>query len=291
MKVVSGPASAKLGETIARSLRAELVSVFFKSFPDGESYLRFETESLKGEAVVVVQTTSPPQDQRLIQLFLLCDNAHSLGARNIDAVVPYFAYNRQDKRFMIGEVFSVETVMKLLKCCGVSRIVTVNAHSPSVLKSFGIDVDDLSAVPLLADYFRTRSLVKDAVSLSLGKKALSFAAEADSVLKGGFDYVSTKRNVETGVVSLEKKELNVKGKDVVIFDDIISSGGTMAKAVKFVKNSGARKVYAACVHPLLIRDSKENILASGAEDIVGTDCVPSSISRVSVAPLIAKALK
>jgi len=290
MKIVSGPASAKLGETVARSLKGELVSVLFKAFPDGESYLRFETESLRDEDVAVVQTTSPPQDQRLVQLFLLCDNAFSLGARSITAVVPYFAYSRQDKRFMVGEVFSVETIVKLLKCCGVGRIVTVNAHSPSVLRSFGLRTDDLSAVPLLADYFRSHGLVKDAVSLSLGKKALSFAAEADSVLKGGFDYVSTKRNVETGVVALEEKELHVRDRDVVIFDDIISSGGTMAKAVKFVRKSGARKVYAACVHPLLIGESRKSILESGAEDIVGTDCVPSPVSKVSVAPLIARAL-
>ncbi len=290
MKVVSGPASAKLGEAVARSLKAELISVLFKAFPDGESYLRFETESLRGEDVVVVQTTGPPQDQRLIQLFLLCDNAFALGARSTTAVIPYFAYNRQDRRFMAGEVLSVETIVKLLKCCGVGRIVTVNAHSPSVLKSYGVKTDDLSAVPLLADYFKAHGLVQNTVSLSLGKKALSFAAEADGVLKGGFDYVSTKRNVETGVVALEEKELRVKGRDVVIFDDIISSGGTMAKAVKFVKNSGAKKVYAACVHPLLIGDSTKNILDSGADAIVGTDCVPSPVSKVSVAPLIAKAL-
>jgi ribose-phosphate pyrophosphokinase len=291
MKVIAGPASAQLGERIARLRKAEVVPVFFKAFPDGESYLRFETESLKGEDVVVVQTTSPPQDQRLIQLLLICHNALDLGAKRVTAVVPYFAYNRQDKRFLVGEVFSVKTIVRLLHCCGVCRIVTVNAHSPSVLKSFEVKTDDLSAIPLLADYFRTRDLVRNAVSLSLGKKALSFAAEANSVLKGGFDYVSTKRDVVTGNVTLEKKELRVNDRDVVIFDDIISSGGTMAKAVKFVKSSGARKVYAACVHPLLVGDSRKKILENGAEDIIGTDCVPSPVSKVSIAPLIAEALK
>jgi ribose-phosphate pyrophosphokinase len=291
VKVVAGPASSKLGERIARALKAEVVPVFFKAFPDGESYLRFETESLRGENVVVVQTTSPPQDQRFVQLLLMCDNAMDLGAKSITAVVPYFAYGRQDKRFLVGEVFSAKTFVKLLHCCGVRKIMTVNAHSPSVLRSLEVKTDDLSAVPLLADYFKTRSLVKNAVSLSLGKKALSFAAEADGVLKGGFDYVSTRRDVVTGNVTLEEKKLHVKDKDVVIFDDIISSGGTMAKAVKLVKSSGARKVYAACVHPLLIGDSRRKIMENGAEDIIGTDCVPSSVSKVSVASLIAEALK
>jgi ribose-phosphate pyrophosphokinase len=290
MKVILGPASVELGRKIARLLNAETVPVFFKTFPDGESYLRFETESLQNDDVLIVQTTSPPQDQRLVQLLLMADNALDLKAKNITAVVPYFAYSRQDKRFLRGEAFSVKTVVKLLEECGVNRIMSVNAHSPSALRAFDIPVDDLSAIPLLAEYFETRNLVENPVSMSLGKKALSMAAEAHAILKGGFDYISTKRDVITGNVTLEQKELPVKDRDVVIFDDIISSGGTMAKAVKLVKNQGAKKVYAACVHPLLIGDSQKKILENGAEAIIGTDCVPSPVSKVSVAPLIGDAL-
>jgi ribose-phosphate pyrophosphokinase len=271
-------------------LNAEVVPVFAKIFPDGETYIRFETESLQDEDVIIVQTTSPPQDQRLIQLLLMADNALDMKAKCITAVVPYFAYNRQDKRFLLGEAFSIKTIMKLFEECGVSKIISVNAHSPSVLKTFEIPVEDLSAIPLLAEYFKTKRLAENPVSLSLGKKALSMAAEAHQILKGGFDYVSTRRDVVTGNVTLEEKELSVENRDVIIFDDIISSGGTMAKAVKFAKEKGARKVYAACVHPLLIGDSQKRILENGAEEIIGTDCVPSAVSKVSVAPLISKAL-
>jgi len=290
MKVLPGPASKELGQKIAKLLNAEVVPVFLKIFPDGESYIRFETESLQNEDVIIVQTTSPPQDQRLIQLLLMADNALDMKAKSITAVVPYFAYNRQDKRFLQGEAFSIKTIMKLLEKCDISKIISVNAHSPSVLKTFGIPVEDLSAIPLLAEYFKTKRLAENPVSLSLGKKALSMAAEAHQVLKGGFDYVSTKRDVVTGNVTLEEKELSVENRDVIIFDDIISSGGTMAKAVKFAKDNGARKVYAACVHPLLIGDSQKRILENGAEEIIGTDCVPSAVSKVSVAPLISKVL-
>jgi len=290
MKVLPGPASKELGQKIAKLLNAEVVPVFFKTFPDGESYIRFETESLQDEDVIIVQTTSPPQDQRLIQLLFMADNALDMKAKSITVVAPYFAYNRQDKRFLQGEAFSIKTIMKLFEKCGVSKIISVNAHSPSVLKTFGIPVEDLSAIPLLAEYFNTKRLVENPVSLSLGKKALSVAAEAHQVLKGGFDYVSTRRDVVTGNVALEEKELSVGNRDVIIFDDIISSGGTMAKAVKFAKDKGARKVYAACVHPLLIGDSQKRILENGAEEIIGTDCVPSAVSKVSVAPLISKAL-
>jgi len=290
MKIIPGPASTELGERIAEVLNAEVVPVFFKTFPDGESYIRFDAESLQDEDVVIVQTTSPPQDQRLIQLLLMADSALEMKARSITAVVPYFAYSRQDKRFLLGEAFSIKTIVKLLENCGANRIITVNTHNPRVLKTFKIPVEDLSAVPLLAEYFKAKGLVENPVSLSLGKKASSVATEADSVLKGGFDYVSTKRDVITGNVTLEEKELPIKNRDVIIFDDIISSGGTMAKAVKLVKEQGAKKVYAACVHPLLMGDAKKKILENGAEDIIGTDSVPSPVSKVSIAPLISEAL-
>jgi ribose-phosphate pyrophosphokinase len=290
MKIIPGPASKELAEKIGKLSKTEVVPMFFKTFPDGESYIRLEVESLRNEDVVIVQTTGPPQDQRLIQLFLMADNAKDMGATSITAVVPYFAYSRQDKRFLAGEVFSVKTIVKLLEDCGIHRIITVNAHNPTLLKTFKIPVEDLSAIPLLAEYFKSSGLVEEPLSLSVGKKAVSVAQEASRVLKGGFDYVSTKRDVRTGSVTLEQKELPVKNRDVIIFDDIISSGGTMAKAVKLVKDHDARKVYAACVHPLLIGDSQERILGNGAEEIIGTDCVSSVVSKVSVAPLISRAL-
>ncbi len=290
MKIIPGPASKELGEKLAEHLHAETVPVFLKTFPDGESYIRFETQSLKNEDVVIVQTTSPPQDQRLIQLLLMADNAKDMEARSITAVVPYFAYGRQDKRFLPGEAFSAKTIVRALENCGVNRIITINAHNPTILKNFNIPIQDLSAIPLLAEYFKTNKLVQSPLSLSMGKKAVGVAQEADSVLHGGYDYVASKRDAVTGNVTLEDKPLHVKNHDVIIFDDIISSGGTMAKTVKMVKEKGARKVYAACVHPLLIGDSYKRIIENGAEEIIGTDAVQSPVSKVSIAPLVGKVL-
>lgn len=291
MKVILGPASRKLGEKIAELLGVETVPVAFKTFPDGESYIRFNVESLMDEDVIIVQTTSPPQEQKLIQLFLMADNAKDMKAKSITAVVPYLAYSRQDKRFLSGEVFSIKTIMKLLEACSINKIITVNAHNPTVLKTFKIPVSDLSAIPTLAEYFKAKALVENPVSLSLGKKALNMAREANSILKGGFDYISTRRDVQTGKVTLEEKTLQVKNRDVIIFDDIISSGGTMAKAVEFAKKQGARNVYAACVHPLLMGDAQKKILESGAEEIISTDSVSSHVSKVSLAPLLSEELK
>lgn len=291
MKIILGPASKELGEKIAQILNVEAIQVTFKTFPDGESYIRFNVESLKNQDIAIVQTTSPPQDQRLMQLFLMADNALDMGAKSITVVVPYLAYSRQDKRFMPSEAFSIKTVVKLLESCGVSKIITVNAHSPTVLKAFKVPVEDFSAIPLLASYFKEKGLAENPISLSMGKKALGMATEANTVLNGGFDYVATKRDVASGNVTLEDKPLPVKNRDVIIFDDIISSGGTMAKAVKLVKNQGAKRVYAACVHPLLMGDAEKKIMENGAEAIIGTDSVQSHVSKVSLAPLISKALK
>ncbi len=238
---------------------------------------------------MIVQTTSPPQDERIMQLFLLASAAENHGANRITAVVPYLAYSRQDRVFLPGEAFSAKMVVTLLRTCGVDQIITVDAHNPATLETLDVPVKDLSAIPLLAKYFKDQGF-DGAVSLSMGKKGLTIAKEAATVLKGSYDYIPTQRDRHTGKVTIEKKSLGLKGKVAVFFDDIISSGGTMVKAVAHAKKQGAAKVYAACVHPLLMGNAEERILHSGADGIVGTDSVPSSVSVISVAPIIAEAL-
>ena len=288
MIILPGPSSQELANRLAVELRTRLIPVFFKRFPDGESYIRIEGD-VKDEDVVVVQTTSPPQDERMMQLFLITSAARDQGAQRITAVVPYFGYSRQDKVFLKGEAFSAKTIVELLKTCGVTQIVTLDAHNPSTLSSFNVPVKDLSAIPLLARYFKDLGFA-NAVSLSMGKKGAGTAEEAAKTLLGGYDYVSTRRNRYTGEVTIEEKPLEVRGKVVIFFDDIISSGGTMIKAVAYAKKQGALKVYVACVHPLLVANAKEKIIESGADEVVGTDSVPSQVSVVSVASLIAEAL-
>jgi ribose-phosphate pyrophosphokinase len=288
MIVLPGPASQDLADRLAFQLKSRLIPVISKKFPDGENYIRIEGD-LQNQDVIIVQTTSPPQDERLIQLFLLASAARDQEAKKITVVIPYFSYSRQDKVFLKGEAFSARIIVNLLKTCGVSRIITVDAHNPTTLSTFNVPIVDLSAISLLAQYFKDLGL-SGAISLSMGKKGEGTAEEAAKILEGGFEYISTRRDRYTGEVSIEKKFLNVEGKVAIFFDDIISSGGTMAQAVAHAKQQGATKVYAACVHPLLIANAKKRILESGANEIVGTDTVPSRVSVVSVAPLIAKAL-
>ena len=289
MLVVPGPASSELGERVASALNVGTVGVHHKVFPDGESYIRLEG-SVDGETVAIVQTLAPPQDTNLLQLLLLADAAKDLGARRVVAVVPYLAYARQDKRFLSGEAVSINTVIRLLEAVGVDRLITVNIHEEDILRRFSVRAESLSAMRLLAEHFLERGL-KGAFSLAPDEGALDLAKEAAEVLGGGYGWLRKERDRVTGEISVEEREFNVSGKDVVIFDDIISTGGTMAAAARMLKAQGARRVYAACAHPLLVGDAHRRLLEAGCAGVVGTDCIPSPVSVVSVAPIIAEALR
>lgn len=289
MIVIPGPASKELGSKVAELLKAKTASVVFKTFPDGESYLRVEGD-LENEDAVIVQSTYPPQDTHLMQLFLLADTAKTLGAKRIIAVVPYLAYARQDKRFLEGEAISILTIAKILQTTNVEQLITVNIHQEKVLKKFPFPSKSVSAMPLLAGYFKKKGF-NGAFALAPDEGAVGLAKEAAAVLGGSFGWLHKERDRYTGEIKVEKKEFDVKGKDVIVFDDIISSGGTTAAAVKVVKEQGAKRVFAACAHPLLMGDALEKIMKSGAEAVVGSDTMPSPVSYVSTAPLIAKTLE
>lgn len=288
MKIILGPASAQLGKHIAQTLETETVPVAFKTFPDGENYVRLEGQ-VQNEDVAIVQTTSPPQDMRLIQLALIADSAKRNGARKITAVVPYLAYARQDRVFLQGEAMSAETIARMLKAAGVERLITVNVHQEKVLAHFPFPAKSVSAIPLLAEYFVKKGQSK-AFALSPDEGAVHIAEEARKVLGGECGYLEKNRDRYTGQVNMEKKTLAIKGKTVIIFDDIISSGGTIVAAAKILKELNPQEIYVACVHPLLIGEAEKLIRHAGVEEIVGTDSVPSSVSRVSLASVISKEL-
>lgn len=289
MKIIPGPASKQLGEKVAELSGAKVVPLVFKTYPDGESYVRLEG-SVQNENVAIVQTTSPPQDTRLIQLALIADAAKRHGAKKITAVVPYLAYARQDKVFLHGEALSTETVAQMLKVAGIDILITVNVHQAKILSKFPFPAKTVSAVPLLAEYFKQKGFEK-AFALAPDDGALWLVEEAKTILGGGWGYLEKQRDLYTGQIAIKKETLDVHAKNVIIFDDVISTGGTVALAAENMMELGADKVYVACVHPLLIGDAEKRILESGVKEIVGTDSVPSHVSKVSLAPLISKALK
>jgi ribose-phosphate pyrophosphokinase len=289
LKVVVGPASRGLGERTAVLAGLEAVGVAYKMFPDGEAYVRLEG-SVQGEHVVVVQTTSAPQDSRLMQLAFLADAAKRNGALKVTVVVPYLGYARQDKMFLEGEGVSVETVARMLKAAGVDALMTVNVHAEGVLGRFPFPAETLSAVPLLAEYFVEKGFGK-AFALAPDKGAMYIAEQAQQVLGGGAGHLEKRRDRYTGQTSQTGEGLDVKGQTVIIFDDIISTGGTIVGAAKILRERGAVRVFAGCVHPVLVGDAERRILEAGVEEVVGTDSIHSHVGKVSLAPLIAEALK
>ncbi len=290
MKIISGPASKELAEAVSALTGYPNVSVASKIFPDGESYVRIEGD-VKGEEVAIVQTTCPPlQDGRLMQLSFLADSAKRAGATKVTAVVPYLAYARQDKMFLSGEGISIETVARMLKASGIDELLTVNVHSEASLAKFPFPAKTASAISLIAEHF-VRQGHKKAYALSPDKGAMYIAYEAQQVLGGNAGHLDKQRDRYTGQTVQTGKGLEVKGQTVIIFDDIISTGGTIVGAAKILKELGAAHIFTACVHPLLINEAAKKIMDAGVEEIIGTDSVPGPYSKVSLAPLISKQLK
>lgn len=288
MKIVLGPASRDLGIRVAKLMKGKVVDVKSKTFPDGETYVRLLGD-VKGEDVAIIQTTAPSQDKRIIELFLLIDAVKDLGAKSITTVVPYLAYARQDRRFLKGEALSLSTIIGILNNLGIDKFITFNVHEEQSIGEFSMEAKNLSAIAELAKYFKRKGL-GGPLAFAPDQGAIEIVKEASGVLGGGYGWIVKKRDKETGEIRLEEKRIDVKNRNVIVFDDIISTGGTMASVIKMLAEQGAAGVYAACVHPLLIGEAIGKIMLSKARGIVGTDCVQSPVSVVSVAPLIAKEL-
>jgi ribose-phosphate pyrophosphokinase len=293
MIVIPGPASKKLGEAIAAKLGVNAYPAEHRLFPDGESYLRLP-RGIDGEKVVLVQTTAPDPDRKTLQLLIMAKTAKDLGATRVIACVPYLAYMRQDKRFLEGEALSLGVILGFMEAAGVDDLIVVDAHSASSLREMEaghrVKVHNLSAVPLLAEYVKKHGY-DGAYSLSPDVGAIHLAEAAGKVLRGRHGYFEKSRDRRTGEIEMKVKDLDVNGVNAVVFDDIISSGGTTARAIEGLKRQGATKVAAACVHALFMPGAEERIEAAGSDLIVSTDTVKSKHGKVTVAGLIADYVK
>ncbi len=285
--MVAGSVSQKLASRLAKELKSELIIPETKRFPDGEIYIRLPGE-VKQKHVLVVQSTCAPQNDNLMELLFMLDLTKNLGARKVTAVVPYLAYARQDKRFKPGEAVSIKTVSKLIARAGADELITVDVHESKSKRDFSIPLRNLTAMPLLGICLKKMKL-KNPVVLGGDQGSENRAQIVASKMGADADYLEKRRLTPTKVV-MTPKSLDVRGRDVVIVDDIISTGGTVVEATKILKRQGARKVYAACTHAVLAGGAEKNLAAAGVVKIIATDTIEKKVSLVSVAPLIAHSL-
>lgn len=283
--VAAGPASLDIAAGLASKLGAKLAKVESVDFPDGESKVKILDEP-RNKSVAVVQSLYPPQDKHLFQLFLIAHKLSEDGA-DVTAVVPYLAYARQDKEFLRGEVVSLGVISHLLRSVGVRRLVTVDIHSAQGLGLFSIPAYSCSAIPLLAEYAATNYKLKNPIAVSPDFGSSSRVEAFAAVLKS--EYVSFKktRDRTTGEIVTEEQKLNLRGRDAIIVDDMISTGGSVAKCAELLKKYGAQRVIAMCTHALMVGGAADKMTSAGVDEIIASNTVPSRYSKVDVAPLIA----
>jgi len=289
MIVVGGPASPLLSKRVSDALGTQALQLETKIFPDGETYVRFP-EPVAGENVAVVQSCYPPQNKNLLDLLFILDAARELGAKQTAAVVPYFAYARQDYSYRTGEAVSARTVARLIEATGASNFLTVDVPSNKALQYFRIHAENLTCMRIIADYLGSLHLERPFV-LAPDDGAIPLAKTVAESLGTDFAWFEKTRDKITGAVSTSGKDVDLKGRDAVIVDDVISTGRTIANTIQIAKNRGARRVIAACAHLLLIGDAESVLRSAGVEEIIGTDSVETEARPVSIAPVLAEALR
>lgn len=287
--VLAGPASEDMGKAVAEKLGLELLKAEFKVFPDGESRFTFDGK-VSGKTVLVVQSTHQPVDQHLFQLLLASHHLSQEGAK-VTAVVPYLAYARQDKEFLPGEGVTLGIVAHLMRSAGVRRLATVDIHSAEGLSLFSFPTYSVSAIPALVAYVKETLRLRDPLVVSPDFGA-SKRTEAFAQLYGAkFLQLAKTRDRSTGEVSLKDVKLDVKGKQVVILDDIVSTGGTVRAAAEAVLRQGAESAVAVCVHGLFVGDALRRLEGAGVRTIVSTNTVPGRFSKVDVSDALASHLR
>ena len=288
LSIVTGKHSEDLAKSLSKKVKANLVTSEIRIFPDGESKITLHGRLSKKRSIVV-QSVYPPVDTNLIQALSLISKAKETSSEVV-AVIPYMGYSRQDREFLPGEVVTMKVLAKLFKGAGANKMIVVDIHSMIGLKHFTIKTKNLTAIPDLVKYFKKLRLKRPlVVSPDQGGKerAKEFAKEFD------VEYIALekKRDRKTGKVEIKTKNLDdVVGRDIILVDDMISTGGSIIKATQFLKKQKCMKVYVSCTHGLLINNAKRKIMKAGVTRIISTNTIPGSTSKVDVSDAIAKAI-
>src|SRR5580658_590447 len=285
MHIIGGTASTALAERVSRELgNAPFAIPFTKRFPDGEMYVRVGGRS-EGEDVVIVQSTRTDQD--IVELLLLEDAVREAGARRVFVVVPYLGYARQDRRFFPGEPVSARTFCRHIEL-DADIVITVDLHSRETLSHFTKPAFEASGIPAIARLLRERPLD---VLVSPDQGGIDRARRMAQLLDKPWVALQKKR-LDSEHVELTVPptlDVDLSGKQVVIIDDVISTGGTIVEAAKLLKKQGVAGISAACTHGLFLRDAFERMKAV-VDDVYSTDTLGNPAEKASVAPDIAQIL-
>ncbi|GIO28153.1 ribose-phosphate diphosphokinase [Ornithinibacillus bavariensis] len=294
MKVFSLNSNLKLAEEIADHIGISLGKCTVTTFSDGEVQINIE-ESVRGCDVYVVQSTSSPVNQHLMELLIMLDALKRASAKTINVVMPYYGYARQDRKARAREPITAKLVADLIETAGADRVITLDLHAPQIQGFFDRPIDHLQGVPLLSDYFEAKNF-DDIIIVSPDHGGVTRARKMADRLKAPIGIID-KRRPRPNVAEVMNIIGNVEGKTAILIDDIIDTAGTITLAANALVENGAKEVYACCTHPVLSGPAIERIENSNIKELVITNSIPlpkdkmiDKITQLSVAALIGEAI-
>jgi ribose-phosphate pyrophosphokinase len=294
LKLFALNSNMKLAEEIAEIMGIQLGKCSVSRFSDGEIQINIE-ESIRGDDVFVLQSTSVPVNEHLMELLIMIDALKRASARTINIVMPYYGYARQDRKARSREPITAKLVANLLETAGASRVITLDLHAPQIQGFFDIPIDHLMGVPILADYFKSKNL-DDIVVVSPDHGGVTRTRKLADRLKAPIAIID-KRRPKPNVAEVMNIVGQVEGKTAILIDDIIDTAGTITLAANALVENGAKEVYACCTHPVLSGPAIERIQNSKIKELVVTNTIAlpeekkiDKIVELSVAPLIAEAI-
>lgn len=292
--IFGGSSSRHLTSEICRQLGLEEGNLDVRRFSDGELRVKVN-ENVRGARCFIVQSTCTPVNDSLMELLLIVDALKRASAREVNAIVPYYGYARQDRKDEGRVCLSAKLVANMMTAAGVDRLITIDLHSPQIQGFFDIPVDHLYAAPTLVSYIRQRGFNNFVVvSPDVGnvKRARSYASRLDASLA-----IIDKRRPEPNVSEVMNIIGNVDGHDVFIFDDMIDTAGTLVGAAMALKEQGVGDIYACCTHPVFSGPARQRLAESPIKEIIVTDTIPHdegflpNVTVVSVAPLLSETVR
>ncbi|MCE9562366.1 MAG: ribose-phosphate pyrophosphokinase [Planctomycetes bacterium] len=298
LKIFSGRANRSLAEKIAVDLGSGMGRISIGDFPDGETSVRID-EDVRGRDVFIVQSICTPVNQNLMELLIMLDAFKRASPARITAVLPYYGYARQDRKDKGRVPISAKLVANLITKAGADRVLALDLHAAQIQGFFDIPVDHLYAVKELAKHVRSLDIVPDElVVLSPDEGSIKKALDFQKNVGGKIAMIDKRRTSATEVKQGHLLGAPIEGKSVIIYDDLISTGGTIAGAVRVAREFGAKKVYVGATHGVLCGKWMENLAKANIDQIAVTDSVPLSpekmlpnIKVISVAGLFAKAIQ